>query len=94
MVTQLSTKKEQAALRQTFNQFDNNGDGKIERSEFVDAYKKIYPHIEPAQVEKEANEFFTQADVDKNGEIDFGEWCAATINKRNLLNDNNLKAAF
>lgn len=45
-------------------------------------------------MEKEANDFFTAADVDKNGEIDFGEWCAATINKRQLLNENNLKAAF
>lgn len=94
MVTHLSSKKEQQALRNTFNQFDKNGDGKIERQEFIDAYKKIYPHIDPVQVEKEANDFFTQADQDGNGEIDFGEWCAATINKRQLLNETNLKAAF
>merc|ERR1712110_1299642 len=31
---------------------------------------------------------------DKSGEIDFGEWCAATIDKNALLNDKNLKAAF
>jgi hypothetical protein len=38
--------------------------------------------------------FFEGIDTDKNGSIDFGEWCAATINKRSLLNENNLKAAF
>jgi Ca2+-binding EF-hand superfamily protein len=32
--------------------------------------------------------------VDKNGSIDFGEWSAATINKRSLLNEQNLKATF
>lgn len=46
------------------------------------------------QVEKEAKQFFESADVDKNGSIDFGEWSAATINKRSLLNEQNLKATF
>jgi Ca2+-binding EF-hand superfamily protein len=42
MVTHLSTKKEQNELRKTFNQFDINGDGKIEEEEFINAYKKVY----------------------------------------------------
>jgi len=33
--SQLSTKKEQQQLRQTFNLFDLNGDGKIELVEFI-----------------------------------------------------------
>ena len=90
----MSTKKEQKELRASFNLFDSNGDGKIENNEFIAAYKKVYPAIDPDQVEKEAAEFFDAADADKNGSIDFGEWCAATINKRSLLNDKNLKAAF
>lgn len=32
--------------------------------------------------------------MDKNGSIDFVEWCVATINKRNLLNEKNLLTAF
>lgn len=43
---------------------------------------------------REAKQFFAQADVDGNGHIDFTEWCAATINKRQLLNSKNLKATF
>jgi Ca2+-binding EF-hand superfamily protein len=35
MVSHLSTKKEQAELRKSFNLFDTNGDGKIELSEFI-----------------------------------------------------------
>jgi calcium-dependent protein kinase len=41
-----------------------------------------------------ASKFFDAVDIDKNGEIDFGEWSAATINKRTLLNETNLKSAF
>jgi hypothetical protein len=53
----------------------------------VNAYKKVYPHMDPETVVKEATQFFKAADVDKNGSIDFGEWCAATIDKRGLLNE-------
>lgn len=41
-----------------------------------------------------ATKFFEAVDIDKNGEIDFGEWSAATINKRTLLNESNLRCAF
>ena len=34
------------------------------------------------------------ADTDGNGEIDFTEWCAATINKNELFCDENLREAF
>ena len=74
--------------------FDQNGDGKIEVDEFIMAYKKVYPTMDPTQVEEEAKAFFEAADIDKNGSIDFGEWSAATINKRSLLNEKNLKATF
>jgi len=38
MVSRLSTKKEQAELKNTFNLFDLNGDGKIQIDEFITAY--------------------------------------------------------
>ena len=37
---------------------------------------------------------FNDADVDGSGEIDFGEWCTATINQQELLNEPNMRAAF
>ena len=54
----------------------------------------MYPHYAEDRVEKEARAFFMSVDTDGNGTIDFGEWCAATINKRTLLNEKNLAAVF
>ena len=35
-----------------------------------------------------------QADTDNSGAIDFSEWCTATINQNQLLNEKNMRAAF
>ena len=43
------------------------------------------------EVEARANEIFDQADADGSGEIDYNEWCLATINKNELLNEANLQ---
>ena len=53
-----------------------------------------YDNLDNEEIEERANTIFDAADVDGSGEIDFGEWCAATINKNELLNEKNLKAAF
>lgn len=94
MTTHLATKEERMQLKQSFQQMDVNGDGKIELDEFIDAYKKSYPELDAATVEVKAREFFKRADADGNGSIDFSEWSAATINKTNLLNERNLKECF
>jgi len=46
--------------------------------------------MDEKEVQKEAETIFANADTDNNGSLDFGEWCAATINKRELLNEQNL----
>ena len=84
----------QEELRKSFNQFDENGDGLIQRHEFIKGYKKIHEDKNMEEVEERANQIFDAADVDGSGEIDFGEWCSATINKTDLLNEKNLRAAF
>ena len=81
-------------LRNSFNQFDENGDGLIQREEFLKAYRTLHPNEDQEMVDFKANEIFNQADVDGSGEIDFGEWCTATINQVELLSEPNMLAAF
>ena len=37
---------------------------------------------------------FAAADTDKSGVLEYREWCTATINKREVLNNKNLRTAF
>ena len=45
-------------------------------------------------MDERAKEIFNNADFDGNGHIDFGEWCTASINQNELLNEPNMQAAF
>lgn len=94
MAGHLATKKQLKELRATFTQFDTNGDGLIQRDEFLVAYRSLYPTLDQGEVDERANEVFDNADVDGNGELDFGEWCTASINQTELLNEPNMRAAF
>ena len=80
MSSHLATKKQQRSMRDTFNQFDTNGDGVIQLDEFKRAYRVLYPNNSAEEVDERAEEVFRNADVDGSGSIDFGEWCTATIN--------------
>lgn len=90
----MATKKQQGELRKSFMQWDENGDGLIQRDEFVKGYCKMMPKSDQATVEERANEIFDSADIDGSGAIDFSEWCTATINQNQLLNEANMRAAF
>lgn len=94
MVSQLSTKAEQKRIQQSFKQFDTNGDGKIQIDEFIEAYYKLYPQIDRDELKKEAEINFKKADTDGSGELSYEEWCVATVCKKDLLNEKNLKTAF
>ena len=94
MASHLATRKQLKDLRISFNQFDENGDGLIQKDEFLRGYRKLYPNKSPDEVDERALEIFAQADQDGSGEVDFGEWCTATIKQTELLNEDNMKAAF
>ena len=94
MVSHLSTKKMTQDLKEAFEQLDENGEGTLLRHEFINGYKKLNEGKNMQEVEDRAAALFDEADIDGTGEIDFGEWCTATVNKSDLLNDENLRIAF
>ena len=44
--------------------------------------------------EAEVDRIMKMVDADGNGEIEYSEWVVASINKRKLLSDEKLEAAF
>lgn len=52
------------------------------------------PDKSKEEVEERADAIFQNADVDKSGAIDFSEWCTATISQNQILNEDNMRAAF
>lgn len=58
MVSHLSTKRMQDDLRKSFNQWDENGDGLIQRHEFINGYKRIHEGKNMEEVEERANAIF------------------------------------
>jgi len=44
--------------------------------------------------EEEADRILAYADFDKNGTVEFTEFCTVAMDKRLLLSDNRLKASF
>jgi len=79
LTTHMATKQQNAEMQKTFKQFDENGDGLIQKDEFIAAYSKLYPKQPTDSVKERAEEIFGNADTDGSGEIDFTEWCTATM---------------
>jgi len=53
----------------------------ISREEFINGYKRLkkFKDLDEEVVVDMANKLFDAADSDKNGTIDFGEWCTSAI---------------
>ena len=69
---------------------DVNYDGKLTKAEIIEGFKEMDME-NPIQ---EAERIFKTIDFDDNGSIEFTEWCTATMNKRNMLSKERLRAAF
>lgn len=70
---------------------DVNGDGKLQKDEIQAGYKKFFGR---ELSNEEVDEMFARVDVDNSGEIDYSEFVVATLNEKNMLSNNKLKAAF
>lgn len=70
---------------------DTNNDGKLSKAELLEGFAAT---MGQTAAEIEVERIMTNADIDKNGHIDYSEFIAATTDKRKLLSKERLKTAF
>jgi calcium-dependent protein kinase len=86
--SQLTTIDETYELKKLFNNFDENGDGKLSHAELKNGYASMSMDIE------DIDALINEIDVDRSGFIDYTEFIAATINKNKILSKDRLEVAF
>ena len=78
-------------LKKTFQTIDNSKDGQITFEELKNGLIQLKSN---KMNEKDIRELFDLIDVDQNGKIDYTEFLAATIQKKNYLKKERLLEAF
>ncbi len=63
----MANKEEVNLLRKAFRALDLNNDGKLQKEELVEGYKRIFGDMAGDEVEK----LFQRVDADGSGEIDY-----------------------
>lgn len=90
IVTHMDTQEDIDGINSTFKALDANHDGKL-------SLEEIQSFLERVKLEFDldyAVHIFNEIDTSGNGFIDYTEWIAATIDKKKLLNEQNLRTAF
>jgi len=91
LVHNLIQKEEVVELRKVFLSFDENGDGRLTKTELEQALKNFMP-LKDAKNESEI--MMKKIDLDSSGYIEYEEFITASADKYKLLTEENLKYAF
>ena len=78
------TGDERAAFKVVFDEFDVNKDGHVTSGELKTVLKKLGQN----PTEQELADFIKACDVDKNGTIEFGEFCRYLVDLRRKVRIN------
>ena len=92
MVGQLTDKGDISGCTKSFMNLDVDNDGTVNQEELVRGYTLLTGNRQEA--EETVIELMKKVDMDGSGQIDYSEWVIATIDKKKLLTDAKLKAAF
>ena len=74
-----------------FNQIDVNGDGKINKQEFL---KGLQTKLNSDTLAKDVDTIFKNIDMDNNGYIEYEEFVRAAVSKEYFVDENVLRFAF
>ncbi len=91
IVHNLTKKEDLDEVRRAFNEFDENGDGKLSRDELIKGLSKV---MTPTEAKEEVNRIMKMIDGDNNGFIEYEEFMQATLSKDKMINDENLQTVF
>ena len=78
-------------LRKCFIQFDENGDGRLDKDELINGLKMAETKED---LEKEVDRVMKIIDVDRNGFIEYEEFLRASLDKNKILTPENVKIVF
>ena len=74
-----------------FNQIDTNGDGKINKQEFL---KGLQAKIHSDTLKKDVDTIFQNIDMDNNGYIEYEEFVRAAVSKEHFIDTRVIQFAF
>ncbi|OMJ87595.1 hypothetical protein SteCoe_10688 [Stentor coeruleus] len=89
--SQLLSQSERNELTFIFKSIDKHGQGKIDEQELKQYCKKIFGN---SLNEEEIHSIMIRVDTDNSGYIDYSEFLAAAMDKKKLLSEAKLEAAF
>jgi len=91
LATNAITKAEMKTLRESFQAFDINSDGKLSREELMKLYLQ---YTNESQAREEVGNILEEVDSDRSGYIDYSEFLRACMNHEKVISKQNLQLAF
>lgn len=91
IVHNLTTKEDTQHLRSCFIQFDENGDGRLTKDEFIKGLSLV---LDKEEATKEVERIMEIIDFDCNGFIEYEEFLRASLDKKKILTTENVRAVF
>ena len=91
MASHLTSKDEKKDLEKIFRSMDKDGNGTLDREEVLQGYEE---HFGVQITEEQVDAMFKAVDLDGNNCIDYTEFVMATMNEKDLISNEKLKAAF
>lgn len=89
VIAELLSGEEVDGLRKMFNTMDTNNNGAISFEEFKTGLHKLGSQLSENEIQQ-----LMEADVDKNGTLDYGKFAALTVQLQRMDNDEHLQKAF
>lgn len=90
LVNQLASKDERRALIATFKALDINNDGELSKDELLLGFKKVDTNLTEIDIEA----LVDRIDNNKSKSIDYTEFVAAAIDRKNLLSEERMQSCF